>query len=122
MFNEIEDFLLAYFEALHTQDLALFDRVFHPSVVLYSRQDGKTVIRPFAEYRAMVAGRESPASKDQPRGEMIISIDALSDTMAVVKVRLRLYGNIMEDHLCLMKSELGWQIYSKFFHRAGIAA
>jgi hypothetical protein len=119
MFSGIENFLSVYFEALHTQDLALFDRVFHPSVVLYSMQDGALTVRPFAEYRTMVAGRASPASQGQPRDEHILFIDMLSSDMAVAKVRLRLFGNIMEDHLCLMKGDMGWQVYSKFFHRAG---
>jgi hypothetical protein len=48
-------------------------------------------------------------------------MDLLSPTMAVVKVRLRLFGSIMEDHLNLMKHEGRWMIYAKHFTRAGSA-
>jgi hypothetical protein len=41
--------------------------------------------------------------------------------MALVKVRLRLFDNIMEDHLNLMQHEGRWMIYAKHFHRVGSA-
>jgi len=45
-------------------------------------------------------------------------VDLLSPTMAVVKVRLRLFDNIMEDHLNLMKHDGRWMIYAKHYYRA----
>lgn len=121
LIDEIREFLGKYFDALHTQDLSLFDRVFHPSCVLYAEQDGTLIVRPFAEYRAMVSTRVSPAEKGQPRQEEILGMDLLSPTMAMVKVRLRLFDHIMEDHLNLMKHDGEWMIHAKHFHRAGLA-
>ena len=46
-------------------------------------------------------------------------VDFLSPTMATVKVRLRLFNSIMEDHLNLMKHEGQWMIYAKHFYKAG---
>lgn len=119
MIAEIEAFLSKYFEALHTQDPSLFDEVFHPDGTLYSRQDGATVIRPVAEYRQIVLDRASPASAGQPRDERVAMVDVLSDTMAVAKVRLRLFDNIMEDHLNMIRDERGWRIIAKTFTRVG---
>jgi hypothetical protein len=45
-------------------------------------------------------------------------VDLLSPTMAVAKVRLRLFDNIMEDHLNLMKHEGRWMVYAKHYYRA----
>lgn len=120
--TEIEAFLADYFDALHTQDLAIFDRVFHPDATLYSRQDGTTVVRPLAEYRQIVTNRMSPASVSQPRDERVLMVDLLSDSMAVVRVRLRLFDNVMEDHLNLIRVEAGWRIIAKTFTRVGAAA
>lgn len=114
---EIQSFLADYFDALHTQDLAAFDRVFHPGATLYSQQDGVTVIRPLPEYRSVVAGRASPASVHQPRDETVLMVDMLSDCMALAKVRLRLFDNIMEDHLNMIRTEVGWSIIAKTFTR-----
>lgn len=120
--GEIQSFLIDYFDALYTQDLSAFDRVFHPSATLYSQQDGVTVVRPLREYRGIVAGRASPASVRQPRDEAVLMIDLLSDCMALAKVRLRLFDNIMEDHLNMIRTEAGWSIIAKTFTRVGSAA
>jgi hypothetical protein len=118
---ELHTFLNDYFEVLQTQDLNLFDRVFHKDSVLYSQQDNVLVVRPFAAYRDMVIGREAPAVGGFPRSEEVLMADILSPTMATVKVRLRLFNNIMEDHLNLMKHEGRWMIYAKHFYRVGSA-
>jgi hypothetical protein len=118
LIDEVRAFLNDYFEVLQTQDMALFDQVFHQECVLYSQQDGLLVVRPFQVYRDMVAARQSPASMGAPRQEEVLGIDMLSPTMVCVKVRLRLFNNIMEDHLNLMKHEGRWKIYAKHFYRA----
>lgn len=116
--NEIQDMLKDYFEVLQTQDLVRFDQVFHPGCVLYSAQDGAIVVRPFTEYRAMVQGRKSPQSGGYPRLEEILMTDIMSPEMAMVKVRLRLFDNVMEDYLNLLKVDGKWMIVAKLFHRA----
>ena len=121
LIDELRAFLNDYFEVLQTQDMALFDRVFHQDCVLYSAQDGQLVVRPYAVYREMVQGRKSPASGGYPRDEQVLMMDVLSPTMATVKVRLRLFDNIMEDHLNLMHHEGRWRVYAKHFTRAGSA-
>jgi hypothetical protein len=121
LIDEIRQFLADYFEVLQTQDMAMFDRVFHKNCVLYSQQDGALVVRPYAVYREMVQARQSPVAGGHPRSEQVLAMDLLSPTMAVVKVRLCLFGSIMEDHLNLMKHEGRWMIYAKHFTRAGSA-
>lgn len=119
--NEIIDFLSDYFEVLQTQDMALFDKVFHKDCVLYSKQDGDLVVRPYSIYREMVRLRKSPASQGSSRKEEVLMIDFLSPTMVTAKVRLKLFDSTMEDHLNLMKNEGNWMIYAKHFTRAGDA-
>ena len=118
VFDEIRTLLANYFNVLQNQELELFDRVFHKSCVLYSQQDGKTIVRPYAEYRAMIAARTAPAIHGSRRHDEILVIDLLSDEMAMVKVRLRLFDNTMVDHLNLMKVDGNWMIFAKHFHRA----
>lgn len=119
LIDEIQAFLKEYFEVLQTQDMAMFDRVFNKNCVLFSQQDNVLVIRPFDEYRKMVQGRTAPAALGCPRAEEMLALDFLSPTMATVKVRLRLFDNIMEDHLNVMKHEGKWMIYAKHFYRVG---
>jgi hypothetical protein len=121
LIDELRVFLNDYFEVLQTQDMALFDRVFHKDCVLYSVQDEQLVVRPYAVYREMVQGRQAPAALGCPRDEQVLMLDLLSPTMATVKVRLRLFDHIMEDHLNVMRHEGRWMIYAKHFYRAGSA-
>lgn len=117
--DEITEFLTSYFDVLQNQNLEAFDQIFHKDCVLYSQQDGATVVRPFTEYRKMVAGRASPESLGASRHDEILMIDLLSAQMAVAKVKLRLFDNIMVDHLNLMKIGDHWMIFAKHFHRLG---
>jgi hypothetical protein len=119
--DEIRLFLKDYFEVLQSQDMALFDQVFHPTCVLYSAQNGDVVVRPFEVYKDMVKGRASPASQNSPRDDHILMIDMLSDEMAMAKVQLRLFDSIMIDHLNLMKINGQWIIMAKHFSRKGSA-
>jgi hypothetical protein len=119
--DEIRNFLKDYFDVLQNQDMALFDKVFHKDCVLYSSQDGQTVVRPYKAYREMVQGRASPESVKAPRKDSILMLDLLSDEMALVKVQLRLFDNIMVDYLNLMKIDGHWIIVSKHFWRKGPA-
>jgi hypothetical protein len=119
--DEIRLFLKNYFDVLQSQDMALFDQVFHPACVLYSAQNGEVVVRPYGVYKDMVKGRASPASKNSPRDDHILMIDLLSDEMAMAKVQLRLFDSIMIDHLNLMKINGQWIIMAKHFSRKGSA-
>ena len=74
--DEIRVFLNDYFDVLQNQDMSLFDRVFHHDCVLYSTQDGQTVVRPYKVYRDMVQGRASPESVKAPRHDTILMLDS----------------------------------------------
>jgi hypothetical protein len=119
--DDIRSFLDKYFEVLQTQDIALFDAVFHESCVLYSQQQDTLVVRPFAAYRQLIQARTSAASSGYPRNEQLLMVDFLSPTMAMVKVRLRLFDNVVDDCLNLMKHDGQWMVYAKHYSRVGSA-
>ncbi len=118
----IEAMLSDYFDAMHTQDMDKFDRVFHKDVVLYSAQTGELNIRPYAIYREAVVNRESPESKGEARNEKILMIDEISDTAALAKVQLEMFGGVMQDYLSLIQIDGRWQIISKIWERVGDVA
>ncbi len=120
--DEIHCMLKDYFDVLQNQDMATFDRVFHPDCVLYSAQDGALVVRPYKEYRAVVQGRKSPQEGGFPRHDEILSVDIMAPEAAMVKVRLRLFDNIMVDYLSLLKINGQWMIMAKIYHRQAPAA
>ena len=118
----IEAMLSDYFDAMHTQDMVKFDRVFHKDVVLYSAQTGELNSRPYVVYREAVVNRESPQSKGETRNDIIIMIDEISDTAALAKVQLEMFGGVMQDYLNLIHIDGRWQIISKIWERVGDVA
>lgn len=105
-----------YFDALYTCDLSLFDQVFHPASSLFDADGGEIAVDPIADYRQVIAKRESPASRSQEREDEIILIDWLSPVAATVKVRLRIHTKVFIDHLCFVKGIDGWRIVAKVWH------
>ncbi|MFM2433676.1 MAG: hypothetical protein RI974_416 [Actinomycetota bacterium] len=115
----IEAMLSDYFDVMYTQDMEKFDRVFHTDVVLYSAQTGELNRRPYDVYREAVVNRESPESKGEVRKDQILLIDEISDTAAMAKVQLQMFGGVMQDYLTLIHIDGRWQIISKIWERVG---
>jgi Putative lumazine-binding len=113
--EEIQKTLYDYFAVLYTQDLETFDRLFHPSCVLYTIQNGSVVVRPLAEYREIVKNRKSPKELNSLRNDEILAIDVLSSDIVFAKVRLRLNDIVITDHLNLLKGNGKWTIASKLY-------
>jgi len=118
----IEAMLVDYFDVMYTQDMEKFDRVFHNNVVLYSAQTGELNRRPYDVYREAVVNRESPQSKGEVRKDEILLIDEISDTAAMAKVQLQMFGGVMQDYLTLIHIDGRWQIISKIWERVGDVA
>ncbi len=108
-----------YFEVIHAQDMDLFDQVFHKDCCLYSNAENKIVLRPYEVYRAQVAGRQSPQQLGNPRKDDILMIDQLSDSMALAKVQLQMFGGVMQDYLNLIKLDGKWWVIAKLYQQVG---
>lgn len=119
---EIKKLLDDYFEVIHAQDMNLFDQVFHQSCCLYSAQDGNLVLRPFDIYREQVANRESPAQLGNTRRDTVLMVDQISPTLALAKVRLEMFGGVMQDYLNLVYLDGQWWVMAKMYERVGDAA
>jgi hypothetical protein len=108
-----------YFEVLHSQDMGLFDQVFHSECVLYGVVDGALNVRPFAAYREAVVAGQSPHSLGEKRHEEILLFDQISDTAAMVKPQLQMFGGVMQDYLSLSCIDGKWWIVAKLWERVG---
>lgn len=106
-----------YFDVLHTQDMKLFDRVFHRECVLYSAQGGELNVRPFAVYREIVRNRTSPAELGEERQDDILLFDQVSPTLAFVKPQLQMFGGVMQDYLNLAFVHGQWWVVAKMWEK-----
>lgn len=117
--NPLPDLLEAvqlYFDSLYHCDTEMLNDVFHPSSSLFDADNGTLFVEPIESFSADVGGRVSPASKNQPREDEILSVDFLSPLSATVKIRLRAHKNVFVDHLGFVRTEHGWRIVSKIWH------
>ena len=116
---EIQSFIDDYFEVIHAQDMDLFDRVFHPSCCLYSAQGGELVLRPYAVYREQVANRQSPKELGNARRDKVLLVDQISETLALVKLQLEMFGGVMQDYLNIVYLDGKWVVMAKMYERVG---
>ena len=115
----IKKLLSDYFDVMHHQDMAVFDKVFHKSCALYSTQTGELSLRPYDVYREVVANRESPASLGNARRDQVLMFDQVSPSLALVKVQLEMFGGVMQDYLNIVFIDGQWWILAKMWERVG---
>lgn len=108
-----------YFELMHTQNMDLFDKVFHESSSLFGVPEGALNIRTAAVYKDQMLNRQSPAEKGEARRDEILFVDQLNDTLAVARVQLEMMGGVMQDYLSLIKVDGAWFIIAKTWARVG---
>ncbi len=118
----IQKLLSDYFDVMHHQDMAVFDKVFHKNCALYSTQTGELSLRPYDVYREVVANRESPASLGNTRRDKVLMFDQVSPTLALVKVQLEMFGGVMQDYLNIVFLDGQWWVMAKMWEKVGDAA
>ena len=118
---QIQALIDDYFEVIHAQDMTLFDRVFHQDCCLYSAQGGNLVLRPYSVYREQVANRQSPKQLGNTRRDKVLLVDQISDTLALVKLQLEMFGGVMQDYLNLVYLDGRWVVMAKMYEQVGEA-
>ena len=118
----IQTLLDDYFELMHTQDMSLFDKVFHKGSNLYSSENDEIVIRPRDFYREQMEARTSPQDSGNARRDEILLVDQISPEVALAKVQLEMFGGVMQDYLNLLRVDGSWFIISKLYKQVGKSA
>jgi hypothetical protein len=119
LFRELTEAVQNYLDLMYDCDVAKFDAVFYRTVQLHGYRDGRMQCWPAAEYKAILAARKSPKSQGAPRDENILLIDFASATQVLVKVRVRINGDLFVDHLTYHKIDGSWLVTSKGYHLDG---
>lgn len=115
-FEAVRAVLSDYFDALHTCDLALFDKVFHPRALYATADEDPPLFRDMGEYFAVIARRESPQSRGEARRDVIDSIAFAGENTALAQVRCSIGPRDFVDFLTLMRIDGRWLIAAKIFH------
>ena len=85
--NDIADVIQDYFDALYFCDVDKLQRVFHPKAIYATADETPLLYRTMDEYIPVVAARQSPASRNEPRRDHIDAIDLAGSTSELPKIR-----------------------------------
>jgi hypothetical protein len=114
-YHAIPRVLADYFDALHFCDTDKLRKVFHPKAIYATADETPLLYRTMAEYVPVVAARESPASRGEPRRDHIDAIELAGDNTAFARVRCSIGARDFVDFLTLVRTDAGWQIIAKVF-------
>ncbi len=112
-FHEVSAVLQDYFDALYFCDTGILQRVFHPRAIYATADETPLLYRTMEEYVPVVAARQSPASRGEPRRDHIDAIDLAGDNTAFARVRCSIGQRDFVDFLTLVRSEGQWRIIAK---------
>ncbi|GAB3116863.1 nuclear transport factor 2 family protein [Novispirillum itersonii] len=114
-FARITAVLHQYFDALYFCDTGLLQAVFHPQAIYATADEAPFLYRTMAEYLPVVAARQSPASRGEPRCDHIDGIDLAGDNTARARVRCSIGSRDFVDFLTLVQVDGQWRIIAKVF-------
>lgn len=115
-FAEVSQALKPYFDGLYESDTRKLAQIFHPKAVYACATDGELLRLGMDEYFPVVDRRPSPASRNEPRRDAIVSIEFAGPVTAFVHARCAIGPRLFTDFLTLVHVEGRWQIIAKVFH------
>ena len=114
-FESITAVVRDYFDALYFCYVEKLQHVFHPQAIYATADETPFLHRTMAEYVPVVAARQSPASRNEPRRDHIDAIELAGENTAFASVRCSIGSRDFVDFLLLVRVEGRWQIISKVF-------
>ena len=114
-FQDISAVLTDYFDALYFCDVEKLQRVFHPKAIYATADETPLLYRTMEEYVPVVAARQSPASRGEPRRDHFDAIDLAGENMAFARVRCSIGTRDFVDFLTLVRTDGVWRIIANVF-------
>jgi Putative lumazine-binding len=105
-----------YFDGLYHSDTARLARVFHPDARYVCATGGTLLHLGMKEYFPIVDKRPSPASRNEPRADQIVSIEFAGPVTAFARVNCAIGERFFTDLLTFVFVDGRWQLISKVFH------
>ncbi len=112
---QITRLLTDYFDGLYDCDVEKLTSVFHPQAIYATADETPLLFRTMEEYLPIVAARQSPASRQEPRRDHIDEIQLAGDNTALARVRCSIGDRDFVDFLSLVRTDGQWWIIAKVF-------
>ena len=114
-FDAVASALHLYLDALHYCDTEKLRAVFHPQAIYATADESPPLLRDMESYFAVVAQRQSPASRGETRRDAIDAIEFAGANTAFARVRFSIAERDFVDFLTLIRVDGAWRIISKVF-------
>jgi hypothetical protein len=115
-FAAVTGVLETYFDGLYHADIERLGAAFHPKAIYATADEIPLLYRTMDEYFPVLAKRVSPASRNEPRGDVIESIEFAGENTAFARVRCSIGAKDFIDCLTLVRTDSEWRIIAKIFH------
>lgn len=113
--TEIEALMQRYFDGLYQSDSVVLRTVFHPELAYVNATRGNHEFMGFEAYTTRIDGRTPPASRQEPRDEVIERIALKDGQIGVVEARMTMLGRNYQDLLTVIRTDDGWKVLTKVF-------
>ncbi|MDF3415839.1 nuclear transport factor 2 family protein [Sulfitobacter sp. M57] len=114
-FAAVTGVLETYFDGLYHADTERLAMAFHPKAIYATADETPLLHRTMDEYFQVVAKRESPASRAEPRRDVIEAIDFAGENTAFARVRCSIGARDFTDFLTFVRTDGAWRIMAKVF-------
>ncbi|MGJ8616043.1 MAG: nuclear transport factor 2 family protein [Sulfitobacter sp.] len=109
-FAAVSGVLGTYFDGLYYADTDRLATVFHPKAIYATADETPLLYRTMDEYFPVVAKRVSPVSREEPRRDVIESIEFAGENTAFARVRCSIGTKDFTDFLTLVRSDGAWRM------------
>ena len=116
--QEIEALMARYFDGLYQSDSEVLRTVFHPELAYVNATVGNHEFLDLEAYMKRIDARTPPASRKDPRAEVIEKITVKGDEIGIVEARMTMLGRDYQDLLTIIRSADGWRVLTKVFTHA----
>ncbi|MBB5205974.1 hypothetical protein HNQ51_003305 [Inhella inkyongensis] len=114
--QEIRALLRRYLDGLYHCDVGLLSEVLHPRALYATAVPEPALIWDMPSYFAVVAQRDPPARRGEPRDDELLRLSLIGPGTALAELRCRMGGKHYHDLLSLCRLDGRWWILSKVFH------
>lgn len=115
-YAELVAVMAEYFDGLYHSDTARLARVFHPGAQYVCATEGTLTQLTMDAYFPIVDKRPSPASRNEPRADKIVSIELAGPVTAFVRAECTIGARRFTDLLTFVHLDGTWRIIAKVFH------
>ena len=113
--DDIRGLMERYFEGLYQSDSTILRTVFHGDLVYVNGTVDTYEHMDLEAYMERIDARTAPASRGDPRHEVVERVTLKGDQIGVVEARMTMLGRNYQDLLTLIHTDDGWRVLTKVF-------